>query len=253
MLQFAANLSFMFNEWDFADRFGAAADAGFKAVEFGSHLDLSAQRIATLLDCHGLTQALANMPMAASSKGLAAVAGQQGQFRIDFHTGLEYAVAAKAPLLHVTAGVVGAAEHESAQGVFAENLQWAIEEAAAADVVVVVEAINQTAIPGYFIRSLTEASEWTVRCPGLGLLLDIYHACMEGLDPVAALHDHLGKAAHVQIAGYPGRHEPACRQAPFSTVLDAISSAPYAGWVGCEYVPEHHTLQGLDWMNRSAT
>lgn len=248
MLRYAANISLMFSEWAFADRFAAAASAGFTAVEFMPPPDLGPEQVATLLERNQLTQVLANIPLSPGSKGVAALPGHQAQFREHFSLGLEYAKAAGAPLLHVTTGVVKAADYSRAGIVFADNLDWALEKAADAGIALVVEAINQSAAPDYFIRSLADARQWALRHPGLGLLLDLYHAAMEGLDPCAALAAHLHFAKHIQLAGVQARHEPDPTREPFSTILSEIRNSAYAGWVGCEYVPEHGTLQGLGWL-----
>jgi hydroxypyruvate isomerase len=252
MLRYAANISLMFNEWSFADRFEAAATAGFKAVEFMPPVDLAPERLAGLLQRNQLTQALANVPLAAGSKGLAAVPGQQLQFRADFAVGLAYATAANASLLHVTTGVVAAADYDQAATVFRENLSWAMDKAGEVGIKLVVEAINQHAVPGYFVRSLADAYKWTLKHPGLGLLLDLYHAAKEGLDPHAALSAYMPMASHIQLAAVTGRHEPDPTDLPFCAILGDIRSAPYAGWTGCEYVPERGTLEGLGWMRTAA-
>lgn len=252
MLRYAANISLMFNEWSFADRFEAAASAGFKAVEFMPPVDLAPERLAGLLERSQLTQALANVPLATGSKGLAAVPGQQTRFRADFALGLDYAKAANAPLLHLTTGAITASEYDQAAHVFRENLSWAMDKASEAGIRLVVEAINQHAVPDYFIRSLADACNWTLKYPGLGLLLDLYHAATEGLDPHAVLSSYLPLASHIQLAAIPGRHEPDPMEAPFSSILADIRSSPYAGWVGCEYLPERGTLEGLSWMQTPA-
>lgn len=249
-LRLAANISLMFTEWSFADRFKAARDSGFDAVEFMFPKGLSADEIAQLLERNKLKQVLANVPLHAGSKGLAAVAGQERDFKADFLIGLHFASVCGAPLIHVTAGVVEPSEFTTASAVFSNNLNWAIEAARAEGISVVVEAINQKAIPNYFIRSLAQAHWWTRQCPGLGYILDLYHAAVEGVDLSQTIGAYIATAAHVQLAGHPGRHEPDEALLSLIEPGGAFSCAPYEGWVGCEYVPALSTVEGLGWMDR---
>lgn len=251
-LRLAANISLMFTEWAFADRFKAAHDAGFEAVEFMFPEGLAADQVANLLDGNGLAQVLANVPLQVGSKGLAAVIGEERNFKADFLIGLHFAAVCKAPLLHVTAGVVDPSDYPDACPVFSRNINWAIEAARAQGVTVLIEAINQTAVPNYFIRSLGQAYEWTTRCPGLGYILDIYHAAMEGLEAVETIDSYLAKASYVQLAGYPGRHEPDVGLLPLVELGSALGASRYTGWVGCEYIPAGKTMDGLGWIKQTA-
>lgn len=248
MIKYAANLSLLFTEWSFEDRFSAARDAGFEAVEFSFPRDMTATEIAENLRRTGLQQVLAIVPLRPGSKGLAAQSGKTGDFREDFNLGLEYAVEGGSPLLHVLSGVVEQKNYAVSSGLFVDNMRWAIEEASRHDVKVVIEAINQTSVPGYFIRTLAGAVSWTQRLEGLGLILDLYHAAMERLDPLACLDLLLPQSDHLQIAGYPGRHEPNIGNLNLPGVLDSINSHSYTGWVGCEYQPAIGTLEGMGWL-----
>ncbi len=136
------------------------------------------------LRCTGLHQVLATVPLRPDSKGLAAQSGKARDFREDFNQGLEYAVEGGSPLLHVLSGVVEQKNYAVSSAQFVDNMRWAIEEAARHDVKVVIGAINQTLVPGYFIRTLAAAAIWTQRLEGLALILDLYHAAMERLDPL---------------------------------------------------------------------
>ena len=201
MLQFAANISLMFTEWSFADRFEAARDAGFEAVEFMFTEGFSADEIAKFLELNGLKQVLANMPLRNGSKGFAAIEGEQLNFRSDFLIGLHFASTCGAPLIHMTTGIIGARQYPVACQVFRANTLWALEKAQDVGIEVVIEAINQVAVPDYFVRSLSQAQEWCSECEGLGYILDIYHASMEGLEPLGAIDAYLNDASHVQLAG----------------------------------------------------
>ena len=249
MIKYAANLSLLFTEWSFEDRFSVARDAGFEAVEFSFPRDMTAAEIAENLRRTGLQQVLATVPLRPGSKGLAAQSGKAGDFREDFHLGLEYAVEGGSPLLHVLSGVVEQKNYALSSGLFVDNMRWAIEEATRHDVKVVIEAINQTSVPGYFIRTLAGAVGWTQRLEGLGLILDLYHAAMERLDPIACLDLLLPQSDHLQIAGYPGRHEPNIGNLNLPEVLESINAHSYTGWVGCEYQPADGTLKGMRWLD----
>ena len=208
MIRYAANLSLLFTEWPFDDRFDAACDAGFEAVEFSFPLGSSAINVVENLRRTGLRQVLASVPLRPGGKGLAAIAGQATESKDDFLLGLEYAVAGGSPLLHVLSGVVDLASYEVSCEVFEERMSWAIEQAARLNVKLVIEAINRISVPNYFIRSLTDTVQWTQRLDGLGLILDLHHASMEELDPLECIRLHLPRADHLQIASFPGMHEP---------------------------------------------
>jgi len=249
MIKYAANLTLLFTEWSFQDRFSAARDAGFEAVEFSFPRNMAAAEIADNLRRTGLQQILATVPLRPGSKGLAAQSGKTGDFREDFNLGLEYAVEGGSPLLHVLSGMVEQTNYAVSSGQFVDNMNWAIEEAACYDVKVVIEAINQVSVPGYFIRTLAEAVHWTQRLEGLGLILDLYHAAMEQLDPLVCLDLYLPQSDHLQIAGYPGRHEPNIGNLNLPGILDSINAHPYTGWVACEYQPAIGTLDGISWLD----
>lgn len=249
--RFAANLSMMFIEWPFEDRFAAARDNGFAGVEFFPTEGISGERISDLLAQNELEFVLANLPLHVGSKGCAAQPGAESTFRSDFEIALALAEAGNAPLLHVTAGIVASADMSEACTTFQRNIEWAMKQSEG-KVTLVIEAINQTAAPEYFIRSLADARQWGGKIPGLRLIMDVYHAAMEGLDVIAALDETLPYAAHVQIAGWPGRHEPDVGKLPLAQILQKLQAEHYSGWIGCEYVPQAHTLQGLLWMAKAS-
>lgn len=246
MVRFSANLTLMFQEWVFADRFSAARDAGFEAVEFSHPQGVSAESVANLLHRNDLVQVLATAPVIAGTKGVAAISGREADFGDTLRQGLEYACAAKAPLLHVLTGAVDQIHYASSCGRFVDNMEWAVEEAGRYGVQIVIEAINQKAAPGYFIRSLASGVHWVQQIRGLGLILDLYHAAVEGLPVEYCLRQYADQASHVQIASLNGRSE------PDSALLAAIAGAGYKGWVGAEYMPKAGTVEGLTWMNEFA-
>ncbi len=249
MINYAANLTLMFQEWSFLDRFEAAREAGFEAVEFSFPADIPANQVRAQLERTGLCQVLATARLQPGSKGTAAVHGQQSRFREDFRIGLEYAVEAKSPLLHVLAGTVVRSDLAASCGQFISNMEWAIQHAATENVRVVIEAINQNSVPNYFITSLSAAFDWSARLPGLGVILDLYHAAMEGLEPVDCIGRYAEQCDHIQIAGYPGRHEPDRGTLDLGEILATIENSHYRGWVGCEYQPAGPTVDGLRWLS----
>tara|TARA_R110000764_G_scaffold90881_1_gene173351 strand:- start:1983 stop:2738 length:756 start_codon:yes stop_codon:yes gene_type:complete len=242
----------LFTELPFEDRFGAARDAGFRAVEFSFPASVEAKDIYKYLRRYELVQALATVPVREGSKGFAAVPGKQSQFREDFKRGLEYAAEAGCPLLHPLSGVIDTHNHNCASECFVENMSWSVEEAESCGIKIVVEAINQVDVPGYFIRSWDDACRWARQVDGLGLILDLYHASMEAKKVVSPEGLLVSQVDHVQIAGFPGRNEP--DEAVLSTLskLDLQKTQRFAGWVGCEYAPARGTLAGLGWLRSSS-
>jgi hydroxypyruvate isomerase len=249
MTKFAANLSLLFNEWPFEDRFSAARDAGFEAVEFSFPQGIAAVDVSKYLRRAGLKQVLATAPVRSGTKGTSALYGRASDFRDDFMRGLEYAIEGGSPLLHVLSGIVEQTNYQVSSEQFFENMAWAINEAAPYKIKVVIEAINKHSLPGYFIRSLPDAVSWTQRIQGLGLILDLYHAAMDGLDPITCVELYLPYSDHIQLAGYPGRQEPDASNLHLPIVIELIDKHQYMGWVGCEYQPADGTLRGLKWLD----
>lgn len=248
MLKFSSNISFMFQEYDFVDRFQVAKTAGFDSVEFSAPDSISGERVSRLLEQNGLKQVLATVPSGPGSKGLAAVPGKEAEFREKYKRGEELALAGNAPMLHITSGIVDSSDYKAACCVFEENIRWAVERADGLGVRIVVEAINQRSVPGYFIRSLDDAHQWTKRIEPLGLILDLFHAGMEGLNVMQVLGNYLQVTDHVQLAGIPNRNEPNEGSFDYADAINYINDSRYSGWIGCEYIPKTDTLSGLSWM-----
>jgi 2-dehydrotetronate isomerase len=253
MPKFAANLSFIFQEVEFLDRFAAAAECGFKAVEYLGAYDHSPETVAARLERHGLVQALFNMPpgnWAAGERGLAALSGREAEFRAGVDTALTYAKATNCRLLHAMAGLVpDDRDRGEAERTYVGNLRYAAERAAAAGVTVIIEPINTRDIPGYFLNTTTQAIAVIDRVghPNLQLQLDLYHVqIMEG-DLAHRIRALAGRYPHIQIAGNPGRHEPDIGEINYPFLFDLLDEVGYAGWIGCEYRPERDTRAGLGW------
>lgn len=248
-MRFVANLSMLFPDLPFHLRFAAARAAGFDSVELLFPQGLNGGDVAALLREHGLTQLLAGLPGSPDDKGLAAALGKESQFRERFARGLAYAVEAQAPLLHVTTGVVEAANLSVSGDTFAANMRWAAGMAARENVCLVLEAINQADVPGYFLRSLADTVSWIkwLDLPNVRLILDLYHVAREGLPLVQAVDAGLPWARHVQVADPHGRHEPVIA-GEFALALQLIDRRRGDATIGCEYRPAGDTVAGLAWM-----
>ena len=256
MPKFAANLSFIFQEVGFLDRFAAAAACGFKAVEYLSPCDHPPEVIAEQLTRHGLEQALFNMPpgdWAAGERGIGALPGREREFRDGVETALVYAQATKCRLLHAMAGVLPPGQDRAeAEHVYISNLRHAAERLAAEGVTLVIEPINTRDIPDYFLNTTTQAMSVIERVerPNLKLQLDLYHVqIMEG-DLAHRVQALAGHYPHVQIAGNPGRHEPDIGEINYPFLFDLFDEIGYSGWIGCEYRPKGETKAGLGWAMR---
>ena len=256
MPKFAANLSFIFQEVGFLDRFAAAAACGFKAVEYLSPYDHSAGVIAELLNRHGLVQALFNMPpgdWGAGERGIGALPGREQEFRDGVETALVYAKATRCRILHAMAGILPAGhERAGAERVYLANLRHAADRLAAEGLTLVIEPINTRDIPGYFLNTTSQAMSIIeqVGRPNLKLQLDLYHVqIMEG-DLAHRIRALAGHYPHVQIAGNPGRNEPDIGEINYPYLFDLFDELGYSGWIGCEYRPRGETRAGLGWARR---
>lgn len=254
MPRFAANVTWLFGELPFLDRFAAAAKAGFKAVEIQFPYEHPAKEIRKRLDDNGLSLVLHNMPPGSGSeRGLACLAERREAFRSSVKLALEYAAALGAPRLHCMAGTMPQeADKESLSAIYAENLRFAGEEAAKANVVVDIEPLNARDNPGYFLTRSAQAVELMGRIglSNVRLQYDCYHMqIMEG-DLVPSIQRLLPHIEHIQVADTPGRHEPGTGEINYDFVLNQLDAMGYGGWIGCEYKPKAGTIAGLDWIRR---
>ena len=253
MPRFAANLWFLFEELPMPERFGAAAEAGFKAVEMQFPYQWPKRDLTARLADHGLEQVLINSPpgdRAKGERGIAALPGREREFRDSIALALDYAGALGCRNLHVMAGVPDkATPQERALAAFADNLLFAAETCGRAGVRVLVEALNPTDAPGYLIGTAAAARAVIERVghDNLYLQYDLYHGAMTGDDLLATVRDNLDVIGHMQVAGVPGRHEPAGGSVDWPTLFAAVDAAGYTGWIGCEYRPRAGTRQGLGW------
>lgn len=254
MPRLAANLSMLFTEVEFLDRFEAAANCGFEAVEFLFPYDWPADEIADRLTEHGLKQALFNMPPGdwqAGERGLTALPDRRDEFRADLERALAYADALKCPRLHVMAGVVpDELDIAEARATYVDNLRYAATRAAAHGVHILIEPLNtKRDAPGYLLSTVPEASEIiaSVAAENLFLQFDLYHAQIMSGDLATLIRAHLGRADHIQIASVPDRHEPDAGEVNYPFLFDLVDGLGYDGWIGCEYRPKAGTEEGLGW------
>ena len=255
MLQFCANLSMMFNEAPFLDRFEAAAKQGFKGVEFLFPYDHPAAEIRKRLDDAGLQQVLFNAPpgdWAAGERGIASLPGRQAEFRDGMHRALDYAGALGNTMVHVMAGIPDATLRSgTAAAVYAANLGWAVEQAAPRGITLVIEPINHRDMPGYFLNTMAQGAAF-VDAFGrdrLGLQFDVYHCQVTEGDVTKRMAALMPVIAHMQVADVPGRHEPGTGEIGWRFVFAEIERLRYDGWIGCEYRPAGDTAAGLAWRD----
>lgn len=254
MPRFAANLSTMFTELDFLERFRGAANCGFGAVEFQFPYQWRIGEIAERLFANGLELVLFNVPpgdLAAGERGLGAVPGREEDFRDGVRRSLDYAETLRCPRLHVMAGMLGADGNAAAAHVcFIDNLRWAAAECARRGVRALIEPINtRHDMPGYFLDTIDQARAIMdeVASDNLFLQFDLYHRQIMGGNLAAELEEALPLIDHIQIAGVPGRHEPDNGEINYPYLFNLLDSLGYRGWVGCEYSPAGATRDGMAW------
>ena len=276
MPKFAANLSMLYNELPFLDRFEAAARDGFLGVECLFPYAWSAQEMAARLQGNGLRQVLLNAPPggtdAASSvtawdsalRGTACVLGREAEFRQGVEMALAYAETLDCPRIHLMAGLVPTGvERDAVRATYVANLRWAAAQAAQAGRGVLIEPINARDMPRYFLNRQDHAHEIVaeVGAPNLQVQMDLYHCQIVEGDVATKLRQYLptGRVGHIQIAGVPERHEPDSGELNdryLLGVLDTVAAqCGWDGWVGCEYRPRRGavpggTSDGLGWMAR---
>ncbi|MGV2898507.1 2-oxo-tetronate isomerase [Achromobacter sp. AGC78] len=253
MPRLAANLTMMYNEHPFLDRFQAAASDGFQGVEFLFPYDFAAADIRARLQDNGLTQALFNAPpgdWAAGERGIASLPGREDEFLRGLDQALGYAAQLGNRSLHVMAGLIRPDQDRAAhRAVYVRNLARAASAAASAGITVVIEPINTRDIPGFFLNRQDEAQAICaeVGAANLKVQFDCYHCQIVEGDIAVKLERDMAGIGHVQIAGVPDRHEPNLGELNYPYLFDRIDALGYAGWVGCEYRPKAGTRAGLGW------
>lgn len=252
MPKFAANLNWMFSEWPYLDRFAAAADAGFTAVETTNPFDHPPDAIARQLARHGLTHVLFNLlPLdpAAGRSGLAAMPDQFDAFRASVERGLDYAKETGVQCVHMMTGIADPRD-PAAQQSFERAAHWAAERFAPLGVTVTLEPINPRDVPGYYLSDYAQAEDAIASfgLPNLKLQFDVYHRQITHGDVTMALRRLLPIIGHIQVANVPSRDEPDLRgEINFPWIFAELDRLGYAGFVAGEYRPRGHTLDGLGW------
>jgi hydroxypyruvate isomerase len=253
MPRIAANLTMLFNEVPFLDRFEAAAKAGFTAVEFLFPYEYKAADLRSRLDAHGLRLVLHNLPpgdWARGERGIGCHPDRVGEFRDNVGRAIECATALGAPQLNCLAGIAPKdVSADTLRATLVENLRFAAEKLKAAGIKLLIEPINTHDIPGFYLNRTQQALDLIaeVGSDNLYLQYDIYHAQrMEG-ELANTIKAHLGKIAHMQLADNPGRNEPGTGEINYRFLFGWLDAIGYQGWIGCEYRPATTTEAGLGW------
>ena len=254
MPRFAANLSYLFTEVPFAQRFAAAAEAGFAAVEFHFPYACESAELGAAARVAGVEVVLFNLPAgdwAGGERGIACHPDRVGEFRDGVARALDYAAALGCRRLNCLAGIRPPGFSEAAaSATLVANLHFAAAALAAADLTLLLEPINTRDVPGYYVSTSRQALELIAEtgAPNLRLQYDVYHAqIMEG-DLARTLAEKLPRIGHVQIADNPGRHEPGTGEINFPFLFGELDRLGYEGWVGCEYAPRTDTAASLGWL-----
>jgi hydroxypyruvate isomerase len=254
MPKFAANLTMMFTEVPFPDRFAAAADAGFRAVEFQFPYDFEKEQLAGRLAATGLTLVLFNLPAGnwgSGERGIACHPARVAEFRAGVELAIDYAKALDCKRLNCLAGILPAGlSADAANATLIGNLRYAAASLEAAGIELLLEPVNSRDVPGFFVDRSRTALDIiaAVGSANLKLQYDIYHAqVMEG-DLARSLETGLARIGHIQLADNPGRHEPGTGEINYPFLFNHIDELGYTDWIGCEYKPRTTTTAGLSWL-----
>jgi hydroxypyruvate isomerase len=256
MPKFAANLTMLFNEVEFLDRFDAAERAGFKGIEYLFPYPFPKEELADRLGRHKLTQVLHNLPAgdwAKGERGIACLPGREKEFREGVATAISYARGLNCPRLNCLVGIVPKdADPKAVRKTLIDNLRFAARELDSTGIKLLVEHINTFDIPGFALSRTADvlALFGEIGERNLWLQYDIYHMQrMEG-ELAATIARYLPRIAHMQLADNPGRNEPGTGEINYDFLFKHIDSLGYDGWIGCEYKPKTTTVDGLGWLAR---
>lgn len=254
MPKFAANLTMMYNEHAFLDRFAAAAQDGFRGVEFLFPYAFVMGDLKSRLDSHGLAMALFNCPPGdwdAGERGIAALPGREDEFKRSIERALGYSHVLGNTILHVMAGLIKPGQDtQRHRATYLANLSYATQQAAAHGITIVIEPINTRDMPGYFLNLQDDAHAVCreVGASNLKVQFDMYHCqVMEG-DLAMTMRRDIAAIGHMQIAGVPDRNEPDIGEINYPFLFGVMDELGYNGWVGCEYRPKGATSAGLNWL-----
>ena len=254
MAKFAANLSFLFTELAFLDRFKAARDAGFDAVEFMFPYDYGKEELVKQLQDNELALALHNLPAgnwAAGERGIACHPNRIKEFRKGVELGVQYAQALGVHQLNCLVGIRPAdTTFEQVKETVVRNLRFAAQTLGDAGIKLLIEPVNTIDVPGFFVPTSKFALELidAAGTGNIGLQYDIYHMqVMEG-NLAQTIESNLSRISHIQVADNPGRHEPGTGEINYPFLFGFIDRIGYAGWIGCEYKPSKVTVSSLGWL-----
>ena len=254
MPKFAANLTMLFTEVPFMERFALARAAGFTHVEYLFPYAFKLEELKAELTKHGLTQVLFNLPSgdwAAGDRGIGASPGREAEFRAGVPQAIEYALALGVPRVNCLAGrrVAGRSEAEH-KDTLVQNARFAATELARHGLDLLIEPINHFDIPGFFVNRIEQAVQLIdeIGLPNVRVQFDMYHVQREEGELTATFRKHLARIGHLQIADNPGRHQPGTGELNYPWIFRQIDESGYAGWVGLEYIPSPNTTASLGWL-----
>jgi 2-dehydrotetronate isomerase len=254
MPKFAANLTMMYNEHDFMDRFAVAAKDGFSGVEFLFPYSLVVGEIQARLRDNNLTQVLFNCPpgdWVAGERGIASLPGREEEFKRSIERALGYAHVLGNTRLHVMAGLIRDGQDKVRHlEVYLRNLDYAARQAALHGITILIEPINTRDMPGYFLNRQDEAHAICreINASNLKVQFDLYHCQIVEGDVAMKMSRDIAGIGHMQIAGVPERHEPDTGELNYPYLFHLMDDLGYGGWVGCEYRPKAGTSDGLGWF-----
>jgi hydroxypyruvate isomerase len=254
MPKFAANLTMLFTEVPFLDRFALAARAGFESVEYLFPYDVESRAIHAELERHGLTQTLFNLPAgdwAAGERGIAILPERTDEFREGLASAIDYALALDCKQINCLAGIAPpGVPRQALHATFVANLKLAARELGRHGIRLLVEPINPYDIPGFYLTTLDQAAEIIaeVGSDNLFIQYDLYHQQRTGGELIGTFKKHAASIAHIQLADNPGRNEPGTGEIAYPFVFETLDALGYDGWIGCEYRPRTTTTAGLGWL-----
>jgi len=254
MPRFAANLTMLFTEAPFLDRFALAARAGFEGVEYLFPYEFEKTALRNALDRHGLTQVLHNLPAgdwARGERGIAILPDRIDEFRKGVASAIDYATALGCKQVNCLVGIAPDGVPDSVlRTTLVANLKLAAAELGKCGIRLLIEPINRFDIPGFYLNTVGQAASFIeeVGSDNLFIQYDLYHQQRTEGELVVTYRRYREKIAHIQLADNPGRHEPGTGEINYPHVFDALEAAGYDGWIGCEYKPLTTTAEGLGWL-----
>ncbi|MFT3998697.1 MAG: hydroxypyruvate isomerase [Rhizobium sp.] len=254
MPRFAANLTMLFNEAPFPERFALAAKAGFEGVEYLFPYDFDKDALRTELDRHGLTQVLHNLPAgdwAGGERGIAILPDRIDEFRRGVASAIDYATTLGCSQVNCLAGIAPSGmSDETLRTTFVVNLRYAAAELGKHGIRLLIEPINRFDIPGFYLNTPDQAASIIAEVGGDNLFIqyDLYHQQRTEGELIGTFRKHQAQIAHVQLADNPGRNEPGTGEIAYPFIFNALDALGYEGWIGCEYKPRTTTEAGLGWF-----